>query len=191
MDEERHDHTPGDGHHHHGEHDPHVWLGLPEAVIMVNCIRDELSRHRSRAQRRLHAAGRGLRQGTGGPAASTAEKAAWLARRIRTSSPRTIHCATSPVLLKQAQVEIVGNIQVRAGVSTDAAQLKALANLAKQDDIRVIAIEPQFARHRPRQSPRSAKWGRRARRCTDRRNRSAGDSAQRGRPGRRHLHPAQ
>ena len=41
-----HKHGPDDGdapaHHHHGEHDPHVWLGIDEAVAMVEAIRDEL-----------------------------------------------------------------------------------------------------------------------------------------------------
>src|SRR5581483_4219458 len=40
-----HDH--GDGHdhheHEHGAHDPHVWLGIPEAVILADGIRDELA----------------------------------------------------------------------------------------------------------------------------------------------------
>src|SRR5258708_7748215 len=31
------------GEHHHGKYDPHVWLGIPEAVQMVERIRDALS----------------------------------------------------------------------------------------------------------------------------------------------------
>lgn len=30
--------------HNHGEHDPHVWLGIDQAVAMVGTIRDELAR---------------------------------------------------------------------------------------------------------------------------------------------------
>lgn len=39
-----HKHEPGSGHahHHHGKWDPHVWLGIPEAIEMVGAIRDEL-----------------------------------------------------------------------------------------------------------------------------------------------------
>lgn len=29
-------------HHHHGAYDPHVWLGIPQAIIMIEGIRDEL-----------------------------------------------------------------------------------------------------------------------------------------------------
>ncbi len=38
-----HDHKGHEGHgHDHGKHDPHVWLGLPEAVILVDKIRELL-----------------------------------------------------------------------------------------------------------------------------------------------------
>ena len=33
-----------EGHHHHGAYDPHVWLGIEQAVAMVELIRDELKR---------------------------------------------------------------------------------------------------------------------------------------------------
>jgi zinc transport system substrate-binding protein len=39
---EAHEHE--DGTVHHGEHDPHVWLGIPQAVFMVDQIRQELTR---------------------------------------------------------------------------------------------------------------------------------------------------
>src|SRR5207253_725367 len=46
------------------------------------------------------------------------------------------------------QLQIVGAIQVRAGVEPDAAKLKTLADLARKDEVRVIAVEPQFAQAR-------------------------------------------
>ncbi|MBY0227903.1 MAG: metal ABC transporter substrate-binding protein [Gemmataceae bacterium] len=39
-----HDEAGGEPHHDHGKHDPHVWLGVPEAVLLVEAIRDELAR---------------------------------------------------------------------------------------------------------------------------------------------------
>jgi ABC-type Zn uptake system ZnuABC Zn-binding protein ZnuA len=41
-----HDHDHGDGHHHHhhGTYDPHLWLGIPEAIELVNAIAAELSK---------------------------------------------------------------------------------------------------------------------------------------------------
>ncbi len=42
TEEDKHDHH---GHSHaHGTHDPHVWLGIPEAVVMVERLRDELKK---------------------------------------------------------------------------------------------------------------------------------------------------
>jgi zinc transport system substrate-binding protein len=40
----KHDHSHAEGGHahHHGKWDPHIWLGIPEVITMVNNIRDEL-----------------------------------------------------------------------------------------------------------------------------------------------------
>ncbi|MFQ3593955.1 MAG: metal ABC transporter substrate-binding protein [Gemmataceae bacterium] len=40
-----HDHDHGDHHHHHhhGTYDPHLWLGIPEAIAIVEVIAKELS----------------------------------------------------------------------------------------------------------------------------------------------------
>jgi zinc transport system substrate-binding protein len=41
------DHKEGKGDHHghdHGKTDPHIWLGIPEAIKMVDAIRDELAK---------------------------------------------------------------------------------------------------------------------------------------------------
>src|SRR5262249_10185314 len=43
--EHGHDHEKGQEEEHgheHGAHDPHVWLGIPEAIIIVETIRDHL-----------------------------------------------------------------------------------------------------------------------------------------------------
>src|SRR5205823_14312 len=44
----------------------------------------------------------------------------------------------------EARLEIVGNIQVRAGVPVDIRQMAALAARARKDKIHVIAVEPQY-----------------------------------------------
>jgi len=40
--EEEHDHADHDGHHHHGDADPHVWQDLSNGIKMVEAIRDAL-----------------------------------------------------------------------------------------------------------------------------------------------------
>ena len=42
--EKDHKHAKGEDHHHEGNEDPHVWLGIPEAKLLVEKIRDELQR---------------------------------------------------------------------------------------------------------------------------------------------------
>jgi ABC-type Zn uptake system ZnuABC Zn-binding protein ZnuA len=47
--EHKHDHAHGHGHAHghahtHGEFDPHIWLGIPEAIAMVKQVRDQLKK---------------------------------------------------------------------------------------------------------------------------------------------------
>jgi zinc transport system substrate-binding protein len=39
-----HDAAKGGHHHDHGQTDPHVWLGIPQAIKMVETIRDELAK---------------------------------------------------------------------------------------------------------------------------------------------------
>jgi zinc transport system substrate-binding protein len=141
---DREEHSPGAGHHHHGDHDPHVWLGLPEAVHMVQCIRDQLSaidpEHKDGYTQRaaayvkeleaLREHGRKVLAGKKNPRLiATHESLRYFARSFG----------------KDAPVEIVGNIQVQPNVPLNNSQLTALARLARKDDIRVIAIEPQFS----------------------------------------------
>jgi len=141
--EDEHDHKADAGHHHEGKHDPHVWLGLPEAVHMVNRIRDELiaidPEHKAGYTQRAAAYVKEL------------EDLREYGRKVLGAKKNPKLIATHDSLryfarsfAPQAKLEIVGNIQVRAGVPPDAAQLKDLAARARKDDVRVIAVEPQF-----------------------------------------------
>jgi zinc transport system substrate-binding protein len=138
-----HDHKAGDSHDHHGEHDPHVWLGLPEAVIMVNCIRDNLCRIDPD-----HTEGYTQRAATYVKELEDLKK--YGEKELGSKkNPRFIATHDSLRYFARSfdikpKLEIVGNIQVRAGIGVDAAQLKSLAKLAKEHDVRVIAVEPQY-----------------------------------------------
>lgn len=142
-DEHDHDHKASDGHHHHGEHDPHVWLGLPEAVIMVNCIRDNLCRIDPEHEK-------GYTERAANYVKELEDLRKYGEKELGSKkNPRFIATHDSLRYFARSfdikpKLEIVGNIQARAGVSTDAPQLKELAALAREKDIRVIAIEPQY-----------------------------------------------
>jgi zinc transport system substrate-binding protein len=133
-----------DEHHHHGDHDPHVWLGLPEAVIMVQRIRDELigidPEHKDGYTKRadnyikelegLREHGRKVLADKKNPRLiATHDSLRYFARSFQ----------------PEAKLEIVGNIQINPGLAPDAAKLKELTAVAKKFNIRVLAVEPQYA----------------------------------------------
>jgi zinc transport system substrate-binding protein len=129
-----------DGHHHHGEYDPHVWLGLPEAVLMVKHIAKELAEkdppHAAGYEQRaadyvkkleqLHAYGK---KELAGPKEE---------RRLVTTHDALGYFARS------FDLEIVGFIQPRAGAGIDNRDLARLVDLCKEKKVRVICTEPQF-----------------------------------------------
>jgi ABC-type Zn uptake system ZnuABC Zn-binding protein ZnuA len=125
----------------HGEHDPHVWLGIPQAMKMVEMIRDEL-------------------QKVDPPHADdyTANAAAYLAKL------RDLH-AYGTKLLKDKKdrrlitfheslayfadprsfdLDIIGVIMLGPGDEPAAKRLAELVDLCYAKKVCVIAVEPQY-----------------------------------------------
>lgn len=129
----------GHAHHHHGEFDPHVWLGPPEAKIMVKKIAEQLVQldpaHSAGYEKRaaefsaeldkLEAEGKELLKGKKN-------------RRILTMHESLGYFA------KAFDLDIKGSLQIQPGNDPDAARLSKLAQLCKAEDVCVIAVEPQF-----------------------------------------------
>jgi ABC-type Zn uptake system ZnuABC Zn-binding protein ZnuA len=128
-----------DADHHHGEYDPHVWLGLPQVEHMVEVIRDELVQvdplhapaYAQRAQeyitrlKKLHAAGK----------ASLAGKK----ERSLVTFHESLH-----YFAKSFDLTIAGVIQARPGIEADPATFDTLLRTCKDKGVRLIATEPQF-----------------------------------------------
>jgi ABC-type Zn uptake system ZnuABC Zn-binding protein ZnuA len=128
------------GHHHHGEFDPHVWLGIPQAIAMVEHIRDTLQRtdpknkdaYGRRAAdyveqlRKLHQDGLKMLQGK------------------KNRKLVTMHESLG-YLGKSFGLEIMDSIQPRPGIEADARKLAELVELCKKKDVRVIAVELQYS----------------------------------------------
>jgi zinc transport system substrate-binding protein len=130
-----------DGHgHKHGEYDPHVWLGPPQAKAMVQTIADQLGeidppnkeKYEDRAKEfskeldKLHAHG----------------KAAFKDKKSRNI------IATHDSLQYFADafgLKVVGTIQQRAGIEADAKKLTGLVKICKDNAVSVIAVEPQYS----------------------------------------------
>ncbi len=131
-----------DGHDHkHGEHDPHVWLGPPEAKIMVTAIAEHLAKldppnHKNYEER---------------AAAYNKELDALLAygkESLMDKKSRSIVATHDSLHYFAAAfgLKLVGFIQPKAGSEADAAKLEELVKLCKEQDVHVIAVEPQFAK---------------------------------------------
>jgi ABC-type Zn uptake system ZnuABC Zn-binding protein ZnuA len=132
-----HDHA---GHaHSHGEHDPHVWLGIPEASAMVNRIRDALKKvNPPQAARYDQNAAAYVKRLQDLQAEGQKLFAGKKNRNLIVFHESLNYFARSYGL------NIVGTIQERAGVDPAAGRLPDLIRLCKEKGVRVIATEPQY-----------------------------------------------
>lgn len=133
------------GHSHaHGTHDPHVWLGIPEAIFMVERLRDELKRadpaHAADYDRRAAAYVARLhtlhKKGKEDLAALKPES-----RRLVTMHDSLYYFA------RTFDLTIVGSLQSHAGVELDANQMKHLVDLCNKEKVAAITVEPQYPKN--------------------------------------------
>lgn len=133
-----------DGHGHvHGEFDPHVWLGIPEAIVMVEGIRDQLKKTApakapeydrraadySQRLRKIHEEGK----------AQLAD--------VKQEDRKLVAFHDSLRYFARAyDLNVVGFIQVQPGVAPEVARITKLINRCKQENVRVVAVESQFSR---------------------------------------------
>jgi ABC-type Zn uptake system ZnuABC Zn-binding protein ZnuA len=140
--QEAHEHGK-DGHdhdhdHHHGIYDPHVWLGIPQAIAMVERIRDELkavdSGHASLYDknaaayvarlRALHAEGKKQLAGLKAPVITFHESMGYFADSFG--------------------LKVIGAIQTHAGIDPDAKTFRDLVKKCEGQEHVIIAVEPQY-----------------------------------------------
>ncbi len=125
----------------HGEHDPHVWLGIDEAIHMVNGICKILQdkspgqqdAYRQRADtyiarlRKLHADGMKMLEG----------------KKNRTII--TNHHAFG-YFARSFKITVEDAIQVQPGQEAEVSKMNKLVEVMQAKQIRVIGVEPQFPR---------------------------------------------
>jgi ABC-type Zn uptake system ZnuABC Zn-binding protein ZnuA len=129
----------GHGHEEHGEYDPHVWLGIPQAIKMVESIRDALDEadpaHKSDYDRnaagyieklkKLHEDGKAALEGKKN-------------RKIVTSHDSLHYFAES------FGIEVEDVIDATPGTEPDPQTVARLVEKCRKEGVRVIATEPQF-----------------------------------------------
>jgi zinc transport system substrate-binding protein len=140
--EEEHEHGKEEEHaheHDHGDHDPHIWLGIPQAIEMVKIIRDELTKadpkneddYRKNADayietlKKLHAYGKS---------------------KLKDKKNRKIIAFHESLgyFAASFELKIVDVIEVMPGTAPPPNHISKLTKLCQDEDVRVIAIEPQY-----------------------------------------------
>jgi ABC-type Zn uptake system ZnuABC Zn-binding protein ZnuA len=140
-----HKHTPGDAEtdkpHVHGEYDPHVWLGIDEAVVMVEAICDELCEidpnHRDEYQSNAAAYVKRLK----------ALKAEWAGRFEKKKVSRIVSFHDAFQYFADCfGLQIAEVIELAPGTPPSAFHLQRLAELCRDRDnpIGAITTEPQY-----------------------------------------------
>jgi zinc transport system substrate-binding protein len=143
-DEEHHKgeagHEHGHAHaHDHGEFDPHVWLGIPQAIAMVETIRDELktvdpshaevydrnAEEYTKVLKKLHSDGKEMLKGK--------------------KAPKIVAFHESLTYFGDSfGLEIVGAIERAPGEEPTQGHMKKLVEECKEHNVHVIAVEPQY-----------------------------------------------
>jgi zinc transport system substrate-binding protein len=134
----------GKGHvHHHGEHDPHVWLGLPQAVIMAQKIAAKLGEidpgHRAGYEQRCEQlVGELKKLQADGEAAFAGKKN----RNVLTMHESMTYFGDA------FKLNVVGSIQPQPGTEPNATELAELERKCRKQDVGVVTYEPQYPKTR-------------------------------------------
>jgi ABC-type Zn uptake system ZnuABC Zn-binding protein ZnuA len=132
--------APGHVHHHHGLHDPHVWLSPDRAAEMVGGLRDEL-----KAIDPDHAAG--YEQRAAAYLATLQKLKSDGVERLKSKTDRklvTFHESLA-YFAKTFDLQIVGVVQKQPGVEPTEQDVTKLIALCKSEKVRLIAVEPQYS----------------------------------------------
>lgn len=139
LHDEGHMHADGQIHK-HGEHDPHIWLGPPQAIAMTKIIAARMIEidpaHKQGYQDRAEKFIVELQK---------LEEHGREAFKGKKNSIVTMH-GSLHYFAKAFDLEIAGTIQTKPGADPDAATLAKLVHLCQEKQVKVIAIEPQYSR---------------------------------------------
>jgi ABC-type Zn uptake system ZnuABC Zn-binding protein ZnuA len=139
--EEKHEHgEKEEGHdHEHGEYDPHIWLGIPQAIGMVEVIRDELKK---------------LDPDHAGDFDKNADAYIKKLKKLQTEGQEKLKDKKNRKLIafheslgyfaKSFDLDIVDVLEVTPGSEPSPAHMVQVAKKCKEHDVHVIAVEPQY-----------------------------------------------
>jgi len=138
AEEEEHD-GGHDHHHHHGKFDPHVWLGVPEAILMVEKIRDELKTldpsHANGYENRAKAYIDKLKKlQTDGDEILKSKKD----RKLVTFHDSLFYFA------RAFNLELVDTIEISPGMEPSNKKISQVVQSCEKNKVRLITVEPQY-----------------------------------------------
>lgn len=141
---EEHEHGKEDEHEHeheheHGTYDPHVWLGIPQAIVLVEIIRDELKKadpaneaeYDNNAEKYIKKLNDLLSYGK---------------EKLKDKKNRKVIAFHESLayFAKSFDVDIVDVLEEIPGAAAGQSHMVKLAKECKEKDVRVIAVEPQY-----------------------------------------------
>lgn len=136
------DHAHDHQHHHHAhggdDSDPHVWLGIDEAIRMVEAIARELSAREPNRDTPYAVRAEAYIKRLNDLHKEEKEKLAGRKVNLVTAHESMAYFARSFGL------NVVDSIQFHPGSDPNAARIRDLADKCVKNDVRVIAVEPQY-----------------------------------------------
>lgn len=129
------------GHSHGGEFDPHVWLGIPEAMAMVDTVRDQLStKYPDKAKIYAKNAAAYVKQLED---LHKEGKAAMASAKPENRKIIAFHDSLR-YFARSFDLTIAGVIETKPGQPPSPAEFNELVKLCKEQNVRLIAVEPQY-----------------------------------------------
>jgi ABC-type Zn uptake system ZnuABC Zn-binding protein ZnuA len=127
------------GHEHEGEYDPHAWLGIPEAKAMVAGIRDELKKIDPQHAADYDANAKKYTESLDKLRDDGLDK-------LKDKKNRKIIAFHDSLayFARSFKITIVASIELVPGAEPSAVRLADLVKMCKEQDVRVIAVEPQY-----------------------------------------------
>jgi ABC-type Zn uptake system ZnuABC Zn-binding protein ZnuA len=130
----------GGGKHRHGPHDPHLWLGPPQAMVMTNLIAAELARIDP-----ANKTGYEARAAKFCDELKKLEEYGKNAFKDKKNKNIVTQHESLAYFAKAFDLHIVGSIQAFPGTDPDAAGMKNLIALCEKEKVKVFAVEPQYS----------------------------------------------
>jgi ABC-type Zn uptake system ZnuABC Zn-binding protein ZnuA len=131
-DDDHHDHA-------HGKYDPHVWLGIPEAIHMVEQINAAFKQEDP-------AHGDAYRQRTEDYVSRLKKLQVDGVEMLKTKKERKIVSFHDSLhyFCRTFDLTVVDSIEIAAGTEPGSKKLTDLVNLCQKENVRFIAVEPQY-----------------------------------------------